>query len=88
MSWGGCRLPILPCRPCRWLHQANPNLSTYITELLGSNAWLRDLSLLAGLRAYADKDEVQRQWMDIKRQNKARVRVCGDKRDGRCRMTA
>ena len=54
----------------RWLHQANPTLSAYITELLGSNHWISNLDELAGLRKFADDPAVQRQWMDIKRQNK------------------
>ena len=54
----------------RWLHQANPALSEYITELLGNQRWITHLDDLAGLRKFADDPQVQLQWMDIKRRNK------------------
>jgi len=35
--------------PRRWLHQANPKLSDLISEKLGSDDFLKDLTLLEGL---------------------------------------
>lgn len=45
--------------PRRWLHQANPKLSTLIEEKLGSREFLKDLSLLSGLEAFADDKQFQ-----------------------------
>ena len=56
--------------PRRWLHQANPDLSSLITNTLGTNRWLRDLSLLEGLKVHATNPDFQNVWMDIKYQNK------------------
>ncbi|KAJ3081071.1 Non-essential glycogen phosphorylase, partial [Quaeritorhiza haematococci] len=68
--------------PRRWLHQANPKLSELITQKLGSDAWLKDLSLLAKLKKFAEDTEFQRAWMDVKHQNKVKLAqyiktVCG-----------
>jgi starch phosphorylase len=59
--------------PRRWLHQSNPQLSILITETLKSQDWLKDLSLLAGLKKYADDPKFQEQWMAIKYANKKRL---------------
>ena len=68
--------------PRRWLHQANPKLSSLISSTLKSQNWLKDLSLLGGLKEYSDDVSFQKQWMDIKRQNKIKLAgyissVCG-----------
>ena len=58
----------------RWLHQSNPLLSNLITSKLKiGDAWLKDLSLLKGLSAFANDKEFQKEWMNIKRINKARL---------------
>lgn len=59
--------------PRRWLHQSNPMLSSLITETLGSQKWLTDLSLLEKLKQYADNPEFQKKWMAIKRNNKRKL---------------
>lgn len=59
--------------PRRWLHQANPNLSSLITKTLKSNNWIKDLSQISQLRSFADDKSFQKQWMDIKYQNKVRL---------------
>lgn len=59
--------------PRRWLHQANPQLSALITETLGSDAWLKDLSLLAGLEARIEDDAFLHKWAAIKKANKQRL---------------
>jgi len=62
----------LCARVASWLHQANPQLSNYITELLGSDHWLTNLDELVKLRKYADDVKVQERWMSIKQANKVR----------------
>jgi starch phosphorylase len=59
--------------PRRWLHQSNPSLSELITATLGSQAWLKDLSLIGELKNYADNPDFQKKWMDIKQFNKMRL---------------
>jgi starch phosphorylase len=57
--------------PRRWLLKCNPRLATLITKMLGSVAWARDLDLLRGLEKFADNAEFQRDFMAVKRANKA-----------------
>ncbi len=45
--------------PRRWMAQCNPELSAIITKCLGTDKWIRDLSLLDGLKKFADDDKVQ-----------------------------
>lgn len=59
--------------PRRWVHQANPQLSELITEKLGNQDWLKDLSLLSKLKNFVNDTDVQKRWMDIKRSNKVRL---------------
>ena len=65
--------------PRRWLAQCNPGLAALITKWLDTSAWVKDLSLLQGLRALADDPALQREWAAVKAGNKARLaRVIGD----------
>ncbi len=57
--------------PRRWLLKSNPRLSTLITQKLGSAKWARDLDLLRGLEKFASDAATQREFMAIKRANKA-----------------
>ncbi len=57
----------------RWLRLCNPKMSSLITELLGSEDWVKDLSKLSELERYADDPEVLGRFMDIKRENKEKL---------------
>jgi starch phosphorylase len=58
--------------PRRWLLKSNPRLSALITQKLGSPlGWARDLDRLRGLEKFADDPAFQREFMAIKRANKA-----------------
>lgn len=59
--------------PRRWVHQANPKLSDLITEKIGSEAWLTDLSLISKIAKFADDATFQKVWMDIKYNNKVYI---------------
>ncbi|KAI9211490.1 hypothetical protein DS838_003635 [Geotrichum bryndzae] len=59
--------------PRRWLHQANPKLSSLIAEKLGGYDFLNNLGLLKGLEKFANDKAFHQQWVDIKRANKARL---------------
>lgn len=56
--------------PRRWLQYANPELSSFITEKLGSEDWTHDLELLKGLEKYMDDDQALQELMDIKQKKK------------------
>ena len=55
----------------RWLCQANPELTAYLTELIG-NGFIKDASELEKLMAFKDDGAVLQKLEAIKRQNKVR----------------
>jgi len=59
--------------PRRWLRVANPDLSALLTERLGSDAWVRDLSLLKDIEKDLGDESVMKRLMAIKRLNKVRL---------------
>ncbi|OOB78325.1 MAG: glycogen phosphorylase [Epulopiscium sp. Nuni2H_MBin001] len=56
--------------PRRWIRYCNFGLSTYITELLGTEEWVKDLSLLKQLEKFKEDDAVLTKIMEIKHHNK------------------
>ena len=56
----------------RWLAACNPDLSQLITEKIGSG-WVTELSELQQLADFAEDDDFQRRWRQIKLSNKARL---------------
>lgn len=58
--------------PRRWLHHANPALSSLVTEHLGSR-WVRDLSALRALDGLSEDVEFRRRFREAKRANKERL---------------
>lgn len=59
--------------PRRWLRLCNTELSEFITDLLGSEDWVKDLSLLEGLKKYNDDDKVLEKLMEIKHEKKVQL---------------
>ncbi|RKP21583.1 glycosyl transferase [Rozella allomycis CSF55] len=59
--------------PRRWLLQANPGLSELITEALGNDEWIGDLSLLKGLKKFADDEIFQEKWIQAKYSSKEKL---------------
>ncbi len=57
----------------RWLALCNKELSSLITELLGSDEWVTDLDKLKSLEKYADDTAVLRRFMDIKNEKKSQL---------------
>lgn len=55
--------------PRRWLNQCNPRLSKLLTEVTGSDQWVRDLDVLANY-VDAGSDEIYDRLNQIKRENK------------------
>ncbi|MGN0173849.1 MAG: glycogen/starch/alpha-glucan family phosphorylase, partial [Acutalibacteraceae bacterium] len=54
----------------RWLGLCNPELSAFITELLGNDKWLTNLDELKQLEKYADDKQVLDRFIEIKQNNK------------------
>ena len=54
----------------RWLALCNPELSMLITELLGTDRWITDLSMLKELNKYAGDEAILDRFIKIKYDNK------------------
>lgn len=59
--------------PRRWLRLCNIELSRFITTLLGSEDWVKNLDLLKQLEKYKDDDDVLEKLMAIKHQKKIQL---------------
>lgn len=57
----------------RWLLQSNPELSSLLTELLGSDSWITDLSKLKELESYKDDENILKRFLDIKQEKKKQL---------------
>lgn len=57
----------------RWLALCNMELSSLITELLGSDEWITDLDKLRALEKHADDEAILRRFIDIKQTKKAQL---------------
>nr|XP_043622410.1 glycogen phosphorylase 1-like isoform X2 [Erigeron canadensis] len=57
----------------RWIVVSNPSLCALISKWLGTESWIRDINLLAGLREYASNADLQQEWMTVKKTNKMRL---------------
>ncbi len=66
----------------RWLSQINPGLHSLICELLGTDSWLTDASLLSGLAAYENDISVRQRMLDIKAENRQRFTAFARRNDG------
>ncbi len=59
--------------PRRWLRLCNSELSQFITDLLGSEDWVKNLELLKGLEKYKDNDVVLEKLMATKHLKKVQL---------------
>ena len=57
----------------RFLLHANPLLASWVTEKIGTDAWITDLPQIAGLKKWVDDEKAQHEFMNIKYQNKVRL---------------
>ena len=56
--------------PRRWLRLCNKQLSSFITELLGDESWVKDLGKLKELKKFKDDEEILNRFMKIKHEKK------------------
>ncbi len=68
--------------PRRWLALCNKELSAFITELLGSDNWITDLSELKDLEKYIDDKVVLNKLLEIKQLKKEQLAVYINKNEG------
>ena len=57
----------------RFLMHGNPLLADWVTDKLGTKDWITDLSLMSGLKKWADDEEALKEFMSIKYENKVRL---------------
>ena len=57
----------------RFLLHGNPLLAEWVSKKIGTDGWITDLALINGLEKYADDPKAQKEFMDIKYQNKLRL---------------
>lgn len=57
----------------RWFLKANPEMSAFVSELLGGDGWITELSELEGLMAFADDEEIISRFMAIKKEKKQQL---------------
>jgi starch phosphorylase len=58
--------------PRRFLLQANPKLSSLITDRVG-DGWIRELDQLRGLEQYAEDAAFREEWMRLRRESKIKL---------------
>ncbi len=68
--------------PRRWLKLCNPALSALLTNLLGSEDWVTDLSRLAKLSPFAADEAVLDRFIAVKQENKRRLAAILAQREG------
>eukprot|EP00271_Cylindrocystis_brebissonii_P010351 TRINITY_DN26521_c0_g1_i1.p1 TRINITY_DN26521_c0_g1~~TRINITY_DN26521_c0_g1_i1.p1 ORF type:complete len:938 (+),score=229.50 TRINITY_DN26521_c0_g1_i1:58-2871(+) len=61
--------------PRRWMSFCNPELSTVITKWLGTEDWVLNADLLAGLKEHVHNKELQEEWVAAKKARKAKLAV-------------
>jgi starch phosphorylase len=66
----------------RWLLESNPELSAFITELLGHDGWITELSELSKLKKFADDDTIIERFMRIKKAKKLELKEYIKEREG------
>ena len=57
----------------RFLMHGNPLLADWVTKNVGSDAWVTDLPQIGKLKELADSKKAQKEFMEIKYQNKLRL---------------
>lgn len=66
----------------RWLYLCNPELSSLITELLGTDEWVKNLDMLRELAKFADDTSVISRFAEIKQAKKKQLAEYINTKDG------
>jgi len=62
--------------PRRFIVQSNPGLARLISNTLGNDEWIRDLTRLKALEAYADDKNFHKKWQQVKLSAKTKLAHC------------
>ncbi len=68
--------------PRRWLRMSNPKLAGFLTELLGNEDWVTDLSRLGELENFKNDEAVMTRLLAIKHENKVSLAEFIQKTEG------
>ncbi|PAB59696.1 glycogen/starch/alpha-glucan phosphorylase [Anaeromicrobium sediminis] len=68
--------------PRRWIRLCNKELSSLITELLGTEEWVKNLDLLKNLEKYANDEELLERFLSIKDEKKRELASYIKKNEG------
>lgn len=60
----------MACVLLRWLAVANPKFADMLTKWIESDTWLSDMSQLRRLEDHVMDPELQREFMEIRQENK------------------
>ncbi|PRQ40679.1 putative glycogen phosphorylase [Rosa chinensis] len=59
--------------PRRWIRFCNPDLSRLITKCIGTEEWVKNTEMLVNLQKFADNEDFQSEWREVKMRNKIKV---------------
>lgn len=66
----------------RWLYLCNPELAALVTELLGTDSWIKNLDKLRNLTKFADDSAVIERFAEIKKEKKNQLARFINAKDG------
>ncbi|PHJ22103.1 glycogen phosphorylase family [Cystoisospora suis] len=68
--------------PRRWIYCSNRGLADLFSNWLGSDSWLKELDMVAGLQNHIDDPQLRKEWRAVKRENKLRLAAWVEQRCG------
>ena len=68
--------------PRRWLRTSNPQLASFLTELIGNEDWVTNLTDLEKLLPYKKDKKTMKRLMEIKHKNKIRLAKYIEEKEG------
>lgn len=57
----------------RWLLNCNPKLAALLTDIVGDDDWVLNMETLKSYKKIADDPKVQKQFLQIKQENKEKL---------------
>lgn len=68
--------------PRRWIYCANRGLADLFSNWLGSDSWLKEFDMIAGLMNHIENDSFRAEWAAVKKENKKRLALWVEQRCG------
>ncbi|KAL8425776.1 hypothetical protein Efla_004128 [Eimeria flavescens] len=66
--------------PRRWIYCSNRGLADLFSNWLGSDSWLKELDMIAGLMNHIDNSSFRAEWAAVKKENKKRLALWVEQR--------